>query len=76
MSNLEGYIGKIDLQLRQRSTFPPLKEVLKEHVDLFIKENLALYNEHDFIMALNTYELLVQERYFMELIDDEGRWDA
>jgi hypothetical protein len=72
---LEQYIKKIDLRLRERPQFPVICDVLREQRDLFMKENIAYYSEHDFILALNAYELLIEERYWAELLDDEGKWD-
>ena len=74
--SLEQYIKKIDLHLRELATFPVISDVLREHRDLFMKENVAYYSEPDFIQALNAYELLVEERYWAELLDDEGKWDV
>lgn len=73
---LEEYVAKFDLRLRERATFPVISDVLREQRDIFMRENVKYYSEHDFIQALNAYELLVEERYWAELLDDEGKWDV
>ena len=68
---IEQYTNRIDLKLNQRAEFPVISDVLREQRGIFYHENLAYYSQKDFMIALSHYEQLVEERYWIELMNFE-----